>query len=102
MTTRRFKDAHRYLKDLEPRRISDFRVGDIIAKKALLLTENIKWFSILGSEKIENKGSFDIIYTLRELVTEVQIKVPESFLVSCVKYDVWENVNNIINGVKNE
>lgn len=102
MTTRRFKEAHRYLKELEPRRISEFKVGDIIAKKALLLTDSIKWYSILGFEKIEYKGSFDIVYTLRELVTEQQVQVPESFLPAYVKYEVYENVNNIINGVKSE
>lgn len=102
MTTRRFKEAHRYLKDLEPRRISEFKVGDIIAKKALLLTENIKWYSILGTERIETKGSYDTLYILRELVTEQQLKVPESYLTACVKYEVYENVNNIINGVKSE
>jgi hypothetical protein len=102
MSTRRFKEAHRYLKDLEPRRISEFKVGDIIAKKALLLTENIKWYSILGTERVETKGSYDTLYVLRELVSEQQLRVPESYLTACVKYEVWENVNSIINGVKNE
>jgi len=100
--SKRLKEASKYLKNIPQHSALDFKIGDIIAKKALLLTSYAKWYTVIGTERVETPFNvYDYVFKIRELKSGNVETVPSSFLLNCVKYDVWESVEKIIKGENN-